>query len=105
MPRKSGARSRSNQNSSFLTVDLLEDRSMPSSTAANFPSLAVDTARYVPDHVLVALKPGTGLANFSGSGQNSVTLDAASGLMEIVLKPGVSVQQGVAFFQVQSYTR
>src|SRR5262245_18633886 len=93
-----------------MIVEQLEDRSLPSTTpAGGFDSLNVDPSRYVADHVIVALRPGSNLTNLSALAPalalNTVTLDPASGLFDVVLQPGVTVAQGVAFFQAQSYVR
>src|SRR5262249_38363283 len=94
----------------ILKVELLEDRTTPSTGAASpFDNLSVDASHYSQTDLIVALQPGTVNLNLSAVAPNLVhdtaTLDARAVLVRIDLQPGVSVAQAAAFFQLQSYVR
>src|SRR6516162_5602990 len=72
-------------------LEILEDRTLLSAAlpagTIDLGSIRVDPAAYAPGHILVPLGP---------------TLDAASGLYEVRLAPGVTVSQAVAAYRADA---
>jgi subtilisin family serine protease/subtilisin-like proprotein convertase family protein len=90
-------------------LEILEDRTLLSAAlpagTIDLGSIRVDPAAYAPGHILVQLRPGVsagpGFVTAPGTSLGP-TLDAASGLYEVRLAPGVTVSQAVAAYRADA---
>lgn len=90
-----------------LNVEHLEGRNLLSFSPATFDHLAIDWTQYDARRILVAVQPQGGAASLSAIDPTlaEVADDLGNGLFSVVLGDGLSVEEGLAYFQAQSWVR
>ncbi len=85
----------------FLFLEALEDRTLLNGSLADFRSLAIDPTTYDNSSILVRFRPEAldTLATFPGVVDLGRTLPLVSGLHEVPLPAGMTVEQALAIFQ------
>lgn len=90
-----------------LVLEPLEARNVLSISAPTFDDLVIDWTQYDAHRILVAVQPQGGASSLAAVDPSMARVadDLGNGLFSVVLADGVTVEQGVAYFQAQSWVR
>lgn len=90
-----------------LVLEPLEARNLLSISGPTFEDLVIDWTQHDDRRILVAVQPQGGASALSAvdPALARVADDLGNGLFSVLLGEGVSVEQGVAYFQAQSWVR
>ena len=103
MGSNSNSRAKRSPFTRTLVLERLEDRELLS--ASSFNDLTINSSTYDAHQIIVALRSDATAASPAAAHVKSSAIDLGDGLYRVMLPNGVSVAQGIAYYQAQTYVR